>query len=217
VLVAVERLLVKLRQPASRARELIELRQRLRAERALAVDDEERALARRVLEEKLAVGAALGEVSACGGCATGLPRPLGDHDGGACCAGNTADLFDDAELAALAGAGTRPRDLTPPGREHPLAGCAFRGAEGCSLSLAHRPARCVHYTCEELRRELHRRGDLDGILARLDELDRAMQRFTGFYRGRADRDVVAPVLDAVRAATATTRASGASGGPRSSR
>jgi hypothetical protein len=43
VLIAVERLLIKVRHPASRADELIALRRRLRDEFARAIDDEERA------------------------------------------------------------------------------------------------------------------------------------------------------------------------------
>ena len=69
VLIAVERLLIKLRQPASRAVELIELRRRLRAERAAAIDDEERALAATVHARKLAVVEQLTDVTSCASCA----------------------------------------------------------------------------------------------------------------------------------------------------
>lgn len=200
MLIAAERLLLKVRQPRTRADELIEVRARLRAERAAAVDAEERALARAVGDRKLAVAAELRGVASCATCATGQPWPRGQYDGGDCCAGVTADLFDDAELAALAHAGTRPRDLVPPRREHPHAGCAFRGAEGCALELAHRPARCVHYVCDTLRRELHARGRLDAVEAKLAALDRDMQRFTAVHRARLDREVLAPVIEAVAAA-----------------
>lgn len=200
--VAVERLLVKLRQPRSRAHELIELRARLRAEHAAepegAPDAELRALAAGVLAQKLSVAAELGAVTSCGGCATGEPWPRGHYDGGACCAGDTAELFDDHELAALAHAGTRARDLVPPRDAH--AGCAFRGARGCSLDARHRPARCVHYVCDTLRRELHARGRLDAAEGALAELDRRMQRFTAANRARRDRQVLAPLLDALAAA-----------------
>ncbi|HEX3481286.1 MAG TPA: hypothetical protein VHT91_40010 [Kofleriaceae bacterium] len=195
--VPVERLMMRLRQPASRAAEVAALRQRLRAERASAVADDERALAAEVARVKLAVAAAIGGVASCGSCAVRQPWPVGGFAGGACCAGVTANIFDDHELAALAGAGTRPRDLRPPAGRDAHAGCAFRGAEACSLALEHRPARCVRYACDTLRAELHRRGRLDDVEARLAELDRAMQAFTAAHRARQDREVLAPVVDAV--------------------
>ncbi|HEU0036190.1 MAG TPA: hypothetical protein VFQ53_36505 [Kofleriaceae bacterium] len=198
MLIAVERLLIKIRQPRSRADELIELRRRLRAERAATIDADERALAEAVHARKLAVSAALRDVRSCASCATGAPWPRGHYDGGDCCAGTTADLFDDHELAALAHAGTRPRDLVPPRDDH--AGCAFRGATGCSLDVAHRPARCVHYLCDQLRRELHDRGELDAIEARLAALNAEMQRFTAAHQARTDREVLAPLIDAIAAA-----------------
>jgi hypothetical protein len=200
VFVPVERLVMRLRQPASRATELVALRRRLRAERASTVTDDERALAAEVAHAKLAVAAAIGGVASCGSCAARQPWPVGGFAGGACCAGVTADLFDDHELAALARAGTRPRDLRPPAGRDSHAGCAFRGAEACSLALEHRPARCVHYVCDTLRTELHRRGRLDDVEAQLAGLDRAMRAFTAAHRARQDREVLAPVIEAVRAA-----------------
>jgi hypothetical protein len=199
VLIAVERLLIKLRQPASRARELIELRKRLRTELAAEVDDDERALARSVLAQKRTIAARLDGVTSCRTCATGQSFPVGHYDGGACCSGVTADLFDEHELAALAHAGTRPHDLIPPRDDH--AGCAFRGSTGCTLELAHRPARCVHYVCNTLRRELHTRGQLDAIEHELAELDRGMQQFRAVHRARLDREVLAPLIAAIEAAT----------------
>lgn len=198
--VPVERLVMRLRQPASRAAEVAALRRRLRAERSATVGDDERALAAGVARAKLAVAAGLGHVASCGSCAVRQPWPVGGFAGGACCAGVTADLFDDHELAALARAGTRPRDLRPPAGHDAHAGCAFRGAESCSLALAHRPARCVRYACDTLRAELHRRGRLDAVEGQLAELDRAMQAFTAVHRARQDREVLAPVIEAVRAA-----------------
>ena len=195
--VPVERLLIRLRQPASRAAELVALRRRLRAERASVVTGEERALAAEVARGKLAVAAAIGGVASCGSCAVHQPWPVGGFAGGACCAGVTADVFDDHEVAALARAGTRPRDLRPPAGRDDHAGCAFRGAQACSLALEHRPPRCVHYACDALRAELHRRGRLDDVEARLAELNRAMQAFTAAHRARQDREVLAPVIDAV--------------------
>ena len=200
MLIAVERLLIKLRQPASRANELVALRRRLRDERAGEVDDDERALARAVRDQKLAVAAALHAVDSCASCATSQPWPVGAYAGGACCSGVTAELFDDNELAALAHAGTRARDLVPPPRDEQHAGCAFRGARGCSLEIAHRPARCVHYVCDTLRRELHARGQLDVIEAELAALNRAMQRFGVLHQARRDREVVAPLIEALAAA-----------------
>jgi hypothetical protein len=199
VLIAAERLLIKIRQPRSRAAELIELRRRLREELASDIGEDERELARAVHARKLSVAAELNAVVSCRSCATGQPWPVGHHDGGACCSGVTAVLFDDSELAALAHAGTRPRDLVPPRDEH--AGCAFRGAHGCSLDVEHRPARCVHYICDTLRRELYDRGQLDAIEAKLRELDHTMQELRAVHGARRDREVLAPLLDAIASAT----------------
>ncbi|HEX5061966.1 MAG TPA: hypothetical protein VFV99_21505 [Kofleriaceae bacterium] len=198
MLIAVERLLLKLRQPASRADELVELRRRLRAELASDVDETERALAREVHARKLDVTAELRAVSSCASCATGQPWPVGHYDGGACCSGVTANLFDENELAALVHAGTRTSDLTPPKDAH--AGCAFRGSHGCTLEVEHRPARCVHYVCNTLRRELFDRGQLDAVEGKLAALDHAMQRFSAVHRARLDREVADSVLAAVGAA-----------------
>jgi hypothetical protein len=195
--VPIERLVMRLRQPASRAAELAALRQRLRAERASRAPADERALATDVARAKAAVAEAIGGVASCSSCAARQPWPVGGFAGGACCSGVTAHLFDDHELAALAGAGTRPRDLHPPAGGDAHAGCAFRGAEACSLGLAHRPARCVHYACDALRTELHRRGRLDDVEAKLAELDRTMRAFTAVHRARQDREVLAPVIGAV--------------------
>jgi hypothetical protein len=196
VLVSVERLLIKLRQPASRVDELVELRGRLRAQRVAAAGDDERALAHAIRAMKLAIAGELHGVESCGSCATGFPWPLGHYQGGACCAGVTADIFDDNEVAALALAGTRTRHLTPPHDDH--AGCAFRGATGCSLPAAHRPARCVHYVCDTLRRELHARGRLDAIESALAALDRDMREFAAIRRARLDREVAASIVDAIQ-------------------
>jgi hypothetical protein len=198
--VAVERLLIKLRQPASRADELVELRRRVRAEIASDVDEEERLLAHAVQAKKLDVAAELGTVSSCGSCARHFPWPIGGYAGGACCSGVTADLFDDNELAALAQTGTRTRDLVPPRDIH--AGCAFRGSRGCSLEVAHRPARCVRYLCETLRGELHDRGQLETIEGKLAELNHAMQGFAVAHQGRLDREVAAPLIEAIADAVA---------------
>jgi hypothetical protein len=205
VLIAAEHLLIRIRQPRSRAGELIALRQRLRTELAREVDDEERERARDVLAKKLAVSAALNAVSSCRTCATGAPWPRGGYDGGDCCAGVTADLFDDNELAALAHAGTRPRDLVPPAGADAHAGCAFRGPTGCTLDVKDRPGRCVHYLCEILRGELHARGELDLVEAELAELNRAMQAFVAVHQARLDLDVLTPIIDAIATSRGATR------------
>jgi len=201
VLIAVERLLIKVRQPKSRADELIELRQRLRDELARDIDGEERALARDVRARKLAVAAELHSISSCRTCATGQPWPRGEYDGGACCSGVTADLFDDNELAALAHTGTRPANLVPPGGSDAHAGCAFRGPRGCTLDVMHRPSRCVHYLCDMLRRELFQRGQLDAVEAKLSELSRVMKQFVTVHQAGLDRDILAPIIEAIAAAS----------------
>lgn len=204
MLIAVERLLLKLRQPASRAGELIELHQRLRAEVGATPDPEEPALATAIHEQKLRVSAQLAAVTSCRSCATGQPFPTGHFAGGACCAGVTNDLFDDTELGALVRAGTRVGDLDAPRSDH--AGCAFRGERGCTLEVSHRPARCVHYVCTTLRRELHALGRLDTIERDLAELDRRVQTFRAVRDARVDRQVLAPLLDAIAAARAGSNA-----------
>ncbi len=193
MLIAVERLLIKLRQPASRAAELIELRRRLRAERI--TDATEQALATEVHTTKLAVVHALTEVTSCASCAAGQPWPNGHYSGGDCCCGVTNEVFDDHEVAALAHAGTRARDLVAAKGDH--AGCAFRGERGCSLEVEHRPARCVHYVCDTLRHELHDRGELDDIEAKLRALNAAMQQFKTARLERLDREVANEIVDAI--------------------
>jgi len=64
---------------------------------------------------------------------------------------------------------------------------------GCTLEVAHRPARCVHYTCDALKRELHARGRLDAIEPMLDALAAARARFAAAHKARTDRDVLAPL------------------------
>ena len=195
MLIAVERLLVRVRQVPSRADELLALRARLRRERAAVPSDAERGAAHEVRARKDEVAAALADVTACASCAHGKRFPRGAFAGGDCCSGVTADLFSDDEVAALAQAGTRPRDLRPPRTVH--AGCAFRGATGCTLAAVDRPGRCVHYTCTTLRRELRARGDLARIDTLLDGLQRAQQRFAELRRTRLDDELLAPLEAAV--------------------
>ena len=199
MLVSVERLVIRLRHPASRAAELNALRARVRDELAAEVDEQERALAAAVLADKLAVAAQLTAVSSCASCAKRQPEPVGHYDGGACCAGVTADLFDDNELAALVHAGTRLADLTPPPGADAHAGCAFRGPRGCTLDVTDRPARCVHYLCDGLRRELHRAGMLDDVEAGLAKLNATVQQFVAVHKARRDREVLAPLIAALEA------------------
>lgn len=195
MLLPIERLLVRVRQVPSRADELIALKARLRRERAQRPGSEERGLALELRRLKAEVAQAVGAVDACSTCATGKRAPRGTFAGGDCCAGITSDLFDDDQLAALAQAGTRPRDLTPPRAAH--AGCAFRGPTGCTLDTTHRPARCVHYTCITLRKELRARGDLAAIDRKLDELARAMKRFAQLRAERLDDELFAPLAEAL--------------------
>jgi len=197
VLIGVERLLIRIRHPASRADELNALRARLRDELGKHAEEDERALAMRVLAAKRTVSDALAEVTSCRSCATGLPAPHGSYAGGACCAGVTADLFDDHELAGLALGGTRPSDLTPPAGNDLHAGCAFRGPRGCTLDVAHRPARCVLYVCDILRREVHRAGQLDDLERMLADLQRDMTEYIALHKARVDREVIAPLIAAL--------------------
>ena len=170
------------RQPRSRAAELVALKRRLGAERATSERDE--AIQVRALKARLA--AATGPAAACGRCAIGRPWPEGAYAGGHCCGGHTEELFSEVEVAALAQAGTRPRDLVAPRGDH--AGCAFRGPAGCTLEAEHRPALCVRFVCDDLRRELHRRGQLDEVEALAAELAAALARFATARAARRDRE-----------------------------
>lgn len=204
VLIAVERLLVRVRQVPSRADELIALRDRLRAERAARIGPQERALAREVRALKQRASAALAETTACHSCAVGKRWPRGAHAGGDCCSGVTADLFDDDEVGALAAAGTRPRDLRAPRGDH--AGCAFRGELGCTLAAADRPMRCVHYTCMILRKELKANSALAATDAILVQLKGRMAELVAVRKARLEAELIAPLEEALGAARASGRA-----------
>lgn len=195
MLIGIERLLVRTRQVPARADELIALRARLRTERAASPSDDERTAALALRELKIQVSDALAAVSSCASCATGKRFPRGAFPGGDCCTGVTADLFSTDEVAALAQAGTRPGDLRAP--RTVLAGCAFRGALGCTLEAQHRPERCVSYMCSVLRRELHTRGELAAIDAMVSELQRAMARFAALHSTRLDDEILAPLEAAI--------------------
>ena len=177
----------RLIQVRSRATELAALKRRLRAERTGA----EHAAAREIRSLKARLAAAIGEVTSCATCAAGMPWPRGAYAGGDCCSGRTEHLFSDDEVAALAQAGTRPRDLVAPRGQHP--GCAFRGAAGCTLDVEHRPTVCVRYACLGLQRELHRAGRLDAVEALAAELAQALARFTAVVAARRERELLAQV------------------------
>jgi hypothetical protein len=200
VLIAIERLLVRVRQVPSRANELLVLRGRLRRERAANIGSDERALALEVRALKERASAALADTTSCHTCALGKRWPRGAHAGGDCCSGVTADLFDDDEVAALAAAGTRPRDLRAPRGDH--AGCAFRGELGCTLEAADRPMRCVHYTCMILRRELKANTALAATDAILVQLKGRMAELVALRADRLEAEMIAPFENAVLAAAA---------------
>ena len=180
----------------TRADELIALYDRLRAARMQRPGDEERAAARELRALKVRISASLASVTSCASCAAGKRWPRGAFSGGDCCTGVTADLFSDDELAALAAAGTRSRDLHAPNDEH--AGCAFRGAQGCTLEAADRPERCVSYMCTILRRELRARGELTDADALIADLRSVMARFTALRSTRLDDEILAPLEAAMR-------------------
>lgn len=186
-MVKVGRLLAKVRQVPTRAEELASLKKRIAAAVKEKPDADEKAAAQEVLAAKLALAEATGEVSSCATCAKGKPMPRGAYDGGDCCSGVTADLFDDPALAALVQTGTRMKDLVAPHEAH--VGCAFRGPVGCTLEVDHRPAVCVRYFCQGLRRELHRGGKLDEIEKKIEALDHAVMRHTMIRAERLDREI----------------------------
>jgi hypothetical protein len=197
VFVAIDRLLVRLRHVPSRAAELTEVRDRLRAERRAVPSDEERAAALEVRRIKRAMSAGGGAVTECSRCATGLPGPGGAFTGGYCCSAATADLFNADEVALLAQGGTRLADLPAPRSQH--AGCAFRGETGCTLHAEDRPAICVRFHCLELRRELHRHGRLDMVEKLEVELEAAYRTFIHLRAARLDREELAQLLADVAA------------------
>lgn len=186
MLIALDRLLVRVRQVPSRAAELVALRDRLRRELRARPDAEELAAAAEVRRLKHALAGASGAVDECSRCGTGMPLPGGAFAGGFCCQAATADLFSDDEVALLAQGGTRLGDLTAPRSKH--AGCSFRGETGCTLPTADRPAVCVRFACTELRRELHRKGRLDELERIEAALDEAYGRFARLRAARLDRE-----------------------------
>jgi len=176
MIIPVRNLVDRVRQPKSRADELIELRRRFDRAAGEEPDDEQLELARELRSLRGQISAALGGVSACGTCTKGVDYPPeGTFDGGHCCSGNTDYVFSDEEVASLAFAGTRARHLRAPTTEH--AGCAFRGELGCTLTAEDRPNVCTRYMCRDLRRELFERGDVMAVQHLVDQLEDRYARF----------------------------------------
>ncbi len=184
MLVHARHLVDRLRQPRSRADELLDVRRRLGAAARKPTGPRARELAETLRELRIAASAAQGCVHACAGCGRGKPLPAGRFDGGHCCSGATADIFTDDEVAALALAGTRPAALRPPDGDH--AGCAFRGSTGCSLAPADRPTVCVRYICRDLTAEVAARGDIAHVVSHLDRLDDTWAEFAAVRRGASE-------------------------------
>jgi hypothetical protein len=161
--------------PASRAAEIEQTRKRMAAAARAGGSDDATRLARELRELRPLVAAAFADVRSCSGCGRGRPEPHGHWNGGFCCGGATAGVFDDDEVAALAIGGTRPRDLRSPAGDH--AGCAFRGPEGCSLDPVDRPNLCVRFACRQLEGELRQDGEWQRIRALTRRLETTFARF----------------------------------------
>ena len=175
MLLPVSDLVRRWRSPRSRGRDVGAARRRIADAAGRGGSSEAVALARALRELKPQVLAALRNVSSCSGCGKGRSLPHGRWDGGFCCGGRTEGVFDDSESAALALAGTRPRDLRAPAGDH--AGCAFRGPEGCSLAAEDRPSLCVRFVCRELEGELRASGDWTRVRALTRTLETTFARF----------------------------------------
>jgi hypothetical protein len=189
-IISVQYVVDRLRQPRSRADELVRLRRRLTAAGVAARDatPRERAVAGELRALRAELHRAQQGLSSCGSCASGCVAPAGRWDGGFCCSGETANIFDDDEVAALALGGTTARDLVPPRDDH--AGCAFRGATGCTLAPVDRPNLCLIYLCRDARREAHQRRALDEV-QRLTSL--VVARLQELARARLDRELATPI------------------------
>jgi hypothetical protein len=159
----------RIRQPATRAAELRSLRRRLAAASRLPAGPAEQRAAIQARELREQLSDAIGDASTCAGCSVGCAKTAEVFPGGDCCSGNTEHVFDEPELVGLALSGTRARHLKAPTTPH--AGCAFRGLRGCTLEAAHRPNRCLIYTCRGLRRELSERGDMAKVLELAERLE----------------------------------------------
>jgi hypothetical protein len=188
VLITARYLVDRLRHPRARADDVAALRRRFAA--APGPDEESAeaiALAEELRRLREALSAALAGVTSCSGCAHGHPLPHGRWRGGHCCGTRTELVFTDDEVAALRLAGTTPSRLVPPAGD--VAGCAFRGPQGCSLEVVDRPNICVRFVCLELQGELRERGDLREIKAIDAALIRAFERLRRLRAERAKVDV----------------------------
>lgn len=176
MLIPLQRLVDRIRQPRSRADEVADVRTRIAAARqGEGSTDEARELARDLARQRVALSAAIGDVRSCTRCARGRSLPSGRWDGGHCCSASTAEIFTDEEVRALALAGTTPARLVAPNGDH--AGCAFRGETGCSLDVVDRPTLCVRYLCRELEGEIATRGDLRTVKKLAREVVATLTRF----------------------------------------
>jgi hypothetical protein len=209
MLLAARHLVDRLRQPRSRADEVLAVRRRLVAQPSPSeASAEELALARELAELRARLMEALGDVRACAGCARGRSLPHGRWSGGHCCGGRTEELFTDDELGALRLSGTTPARLAAPRSDH--AGCAFRGPEGCSLAIADRPNLCIRFLCRELEGEVTARGDL----AHVKSVARALgETFVRFERARSDAARSSGVDQSAPDGRASSTVSSPSAGP----
>jgi hypothetical protein len=157
-----------------RAHELRRVRQRLtQALDGVAPDARLRRLAQDLLDLREQLSRALTGAKACAHCV----RPKSNAwPGGHCCSGSTDAVFTRDELVALKLAGTKVTDLSAP-REEP-SGCVFRGRQGCTLKVAHRPCLCVRYTCLELEAEITARGDRATVADLQRQLRLAFESFS---------------------------------------
>ena len=185
-LIAARYLVDRIRQPRSRADDVLSVRTRLDlADDRGSASGEEIRLAHELARLRADFTEAVGPVTSCGGCAKGQSLPHGRWNGGHCCGGETKGVFTDDEIAALKLSGTTPAKLrTPAPSDH--AGCAFRGPEGCSLDVADRPNLCVRFVCRELEAELVDNDTCDWPRAK--KVARELgDTFTKFEKARAAR------------------------------
>ena len=193
MLIPARYLVDRLRQPRSRADEVLALRRRFASEPVAGrVPAAESAAAAELLALRLQMAAAVGAVESCKTCAIGHAPPHGRFAGGHCCGLVTEDAFNDDEVAALRQAGTGPQDLRLPTGDH--AGCSFRGPSGCSLRTPDRPNLCLRYLCPDLTREVHRRGDLPAIEALGAQMEAVYLRFISLRKERLDQEEAARIL-----------------------
>lgn len=179
MLVPVTSLLRRLRgEPAvvTKETEAAALRARIKAAARAPATEPSRALALELRELRPRVLEAFDNVRACSGCGRGRPLPHGQWNGGFCCGGATTGVFDDDEVAALALAGTRPRDLRAAPGDH--AGCAFRGSRGCTLEPVDRPNLCVRFACRELEAELKASGEWERVRGLTRQLEQTFAKFS---------------------------------------